>query len=165
MAKKDEPSFTFGTGAVIFVVIVLVGTMMSQAPWFFILLFAGIGFLVYKWLTAWSPTAKVAKRRAIPLEFDCGVSEAEFDQIVLDAKKQFRGADSITRGEGGDVVIHWQSHSGKSFYEAILDFNDSGHLTGQYYLMENTGPDESDLVDRIGEYVSGRIATQAIRTT
>lgn len=163
MAKKEEPEFTYGTLAVIFVVIVLVGTMISQAPWFFLLLFAGIGFLVYKWVTAWSPAAKVAQRRATPLSFDCGVSESEFDQIVRDAGRQFRGADSIARAGSGDIVIQWQSHSGKSFYEALLDFNDSGHLSGKYYVMSNSGPDNSDMVDRIGEYISGRIVNKAVQ--
>lgn len=69
------------------------------------------------------------ERRTTPPSYDDGVSEEEFRQIVLAAK---RGIPRIKSASINGFVVHIdvKSNSGITIWGAAIDFNDFGHLTG-----------------------------------
>ena len=73
------------------------------------------------------------KRCSTPPSYDDGVSEEEFKQIVLNAKKGIPRIKSFTI-TGFVIDIEVESQSGISIWRAIVDFNDFGHLTGWYKI-------------------------------
>lgn len=73
------------------------------------------------------------KRHSTPPSYDDGVSEAEFEQIVLKAKKGIGRIKSVSI-DGFVVSIEVKSQSGISIWNATIDFNDFGHLTGWYKI-------------------------------
>ena len=74
-----------------------------------------------------------AERRATPPSYDDGVSEEEFEQSVIKAKKGIPRIKSATIS-GFVVNIKVKSQSGISIWEATVDFNDFGHLTGWHRI-------------------------------
>lgn len=82
------------------------------------------------------------ERRATPPSYDDGVSEEEFEQIVLKAKKGIPRIKTTTV-KGFVVDIEVKSQSGISIWEATIDFNDFGHLTGWYKIWSEN--DDSNI--------------------
>lgn len=73
------------------------------------------------------------ERRLTPPSYDDGVSEEEFEQIVLTAKKAIPRIK--TASVNGFVVnIEVKSRSGLSIWRATIDFNKFGHLTGWHKI-------------------------------
>ena len=82
------------------------------------------------------------ERRSTPPSYDDGVSEAEFEQIVLKAKKGIPRIKSASI-DGFVVGIEVKSQSGISIWEATIDFNDFGHLTGWHKIWSEN--DDSNI--------------------
>lgn len=82
------------------------------------------------------------ERRATPPSYDDGVSEKEFEQIVLKAKKGIPRIKSATIS-GLVVSIEVKSQSGISIWDATIDFNDFGHLTGWHKIWSEN--DDSNI--------------------
>lgn len=82
------------------------------------------------------------ERRATPPSYDDGVSEEEFEQIVLKAKKGIPRIKTATV-KGFVVDIEVKSQSGISIWEATIDFNDFGHLTGWHKIWSEN--DDSNI--------------------
>ena len=70
------------------------------------------------------------------------MSEAEFEQIVLKAKKGIPRIKSASI-DGFVVGIEVKSQSGISIWEATIDFNDFGHLTGWHKIWSEN--DDSNI--------------------
>jgi len=90
------------------------------------------------------------ERRATPPSYDDGVSKEEFEKIVLQAKKRIRRIKS-TNISGFVVSIEVKSQSGISIWEAIIDFNDFGHLTGWYKVWSEN--DDSNIPEAFARNV------------
>ena len=71
------------------------------------------------------------KRIATPPCYDEGVSESEFTEIVMKAKREIPRIKSVAI-EGFVVRIEVKSMTGITIWTATIDFNDFGHLTGWY---------------------------------
>lgn len=90
------------------------------------------------------------QRRATPPSYDDGVSEEEFEQIVLKAKKGIPRIKSATIS-GFVVNIEVKSQSGISIWEATVDFNDFGHLTGWHKVRSEN--DDSNIPEAFAREV------------
>lgn len=137
----------------IIIIFVFGGTIVAQNKVFFGLLGWGLVFLAFKWFRDWSPTAQHRKRHANPLDYGSGLTEVGFEQLVRSEAKKLKAIDECSVSDG-EVTISWQSHSGKTFYDACIDFNDYGKLTGNFWVMRNTEPNGSTLVDRFATRVA-----------
>lgn len=82
------------------------------------------------------------ERRSTPPSYDDGVSEEEFEQIIVKAKKSIPRIKSFTI-TGLVVDIEVKSQSGISIWKATIDFNDFGHLTGWYRVWSEN--DDSNI--------------------
>ncbi|MDF2094290.1 hypothetical protein P0Y31_18250 [Knoellia sp. 3-2P3] len=82
-------------------------------------------------------TAQETKRRKnSPLCFDEGITQSEFITIVRDAAERTpRVQNAVTNGMS--VTLYVKSNSGLSTWKAEIDFNDYGHLTGEYWLQSD----------------------------
>ena len=90
------------------------------------------------------------ERRATPPSYDDGVSEEEFEQIVLKAKKGIPRIKSAIIS-GFVVNIEVKSQSGISIWEATIDFNDFGHLTGWHRIWSDN--DDSNIPEAFAREV------------
>ena len=90
------------------------------------------------------------QRRATPPSYDDGVSEEEFEQIVLKAKKGIPRIKSAIIS-GFVVNIEVKSQSGISIWEATIDFNDFGHLTGWHRIWSDN--DDSNIPEAFAREV------------
>lgn len=90
------------------------------------------------------------ERRATPPSYDDGVTQEEFEQIVFKAKKGIRRIKS-TIINGFVVSIEVKSQSGISIWEATIDFNDFGHLTGWYSIRSEN--DDSNIPEAFAREV------------
>ena len=90
------------------------------------------------------------ERRATPPSYDDGVSEEEFEQIVLKAKKGIPRIKSAIIS-GFVVNIEVKSQSGISIWEATIDFNDFGHLTGWHRIWSDS--DDSNIPEAFAREV------------
>ena len=78
-------------------------------------------------------------RKSSPLCFDEGITQYEFMEIVRDAAERTPRIESfVTTGMG--VTLYVKSNSGLTTWKAEIDFNDYGHLTGDYW-MQSENPD------------------------
>ena len=86
--------------------------------------------------------------------FTDGISQEEFEAIALSSKKRIKRLTDISV-EGPIVYGTVQSHSGISEWCFKVDFNDFGHLTGNYWL--STDNDDSDIPYRVAESIQDAI--------
>lgn len=73
------------------------------------------------------------RRRESPLHFEEGVTHADFVAIVQDvAGRTPRIQEVVTNGM--TIALQVRSNSGLSTWDAEIDFNDYGHLTGRWWV-------------------------------
>ena len=94
--------------------------------------------------------AEEERRRNTPCCFVDGISEKTFRKITKQTSKRFRRL-KVTEVDGAVIYITYYSQSGLSDYEAIIDFNDYGHITGRYWLSNEN--DDSNLPDKFAECI------------
>lgn len=94
--------------------------------------------------------AQEKKRKNTPCEFNDGISQEEFDSIVKKAGKKIKRLTSLM-SDGPVVYGIVESQSGLSEWSFTIDFNDYGHITGEYWIT--TDNDDSIIPER----VAGRI--------
>lgn len=91
----------------------------------------GTGCLIYNSVKT---TKKGEQKKAIPCTFNDGISQQEFTLFAEQAGKTIKRVESIITN--GPVVIGIvKSNSGLSTWNFAIDFNDNGHLTGNYYIL------------------------------
>lgn len=94
------------------------------------------------------------RRRNTPCRFVDGISESEFKKIVYKAGKRIRRITDISI-DGAIVSCTYDSQSGLTEWEFTIDFNDYGHITGEYWLWcEN---DDSSVPDTMADHISDMI--------
>jgi len=98
--------------------------------------------------------AEIERRKNSPLSFDDGVSKIELMQITQHSRARF---PRIRTAFVSGMTIHIRvlSNSGLTEWDAEIDFNDYGHLTGSYWL--STENDDSLIPHAFAELVSTAI--------
>lgn len=100
---------------------------------------------------------ETSRRKASPQRFDEGITQSEFIEITRDsAKRTPRVADVTTNGM--TAVIYVRSSSGLSTWQAEVDFNDYGHLTGAYWLKSENA--DSLIPKHFAESIRAQIGTR-----
>ena len=94
------------------------------------------------------------RRRNTPCYFCDDVSQADFYNAVGKAKKQIRRLNSL-EANGPFVYGRVVSQSGISEWEFEIDFNDYGHITGNYWISSDN--DDSDIPRRVAQIICGEI--------
>ena len=96
----------------------------------------------------------------IPCCFTDGISKYDFQKIVKRVVKKY---DRIEEMKIFDAKVYGlvRSHTGKSTWRFILDFNDGGHLTGLYrYYSKN---EDSSIFIGIGDEIKEAILQRSVR--
>ena len=94
------------------------------------------------------------RRRCSPLRFDERLSQSDFTALATEmAHRTPRviGADVA----GMTVVLHIRSISGLSAWQAEVDFNDYGRLTGTYWI--NTDNADSQIPEHFADALSAQV--------
>lgn len=99
------------------------------------------------------------RRRASPLTFDEGVTQADFDWMAQEAAKRTPRISSVATA-GMAATISVRSNSGLTSWEAEIDFNDYGRLTGQYWI--STSNPKSLVPQHFAEAVGAQIVNVRI---
>ncbi len=92
--------------------------------------------------------------------FTDGITKYDFQQIV---KESMSGNDRIEELKVFDAKIYGKTRSitGKTSWRFILDFNDNGHITGEYRCL--TENDESNYMTHIGNNIKEAILQKHIK--
>lgn len=97
------------------------------------------------------------KRRSCVCRFNDGVSRADFEKMIKKSTKNIgRIKDIAINGPYIKGVV--ESQSGISTWEFEIDFNDYGHLTGNYWIRSEN--DDSAIPERIAVLVKNAIQHQ-----
>lgn len=98
--------------------------------------------------------AEQEQRMNTPCYFNDGISENEFKEMAVQARKRIKRAFDVS--VNGPVVNGTvQSISGISEWCFTVDFNDYGHITGKYWL--NSENEDSKLPKRFAEIMRTEI--------
>lgn len=113
----------------------------------------------------WLNAERDRQRRETPCHFDEGITENDLDEFARNAKKGIRRIRSV-HAKGPSVYGTVRSQSGISEWSFELDFNDWGHITGQYWeRSENSDSQIPRLIgDRIKEEIEARIESSRLGT-
>lgn len=101
-------------------------------------------------------TLKTPKKVIIPCSFNDGISQEDF---VLIAKQSGKSIKRIMQIDVENSIVHGvvNSNSGLSTWSFAIDFNDHGHLTGDYHIISN--PSDSNIPTLIAQSIQSRIKT------
>lgn len=94
--------------------------------------------------------AEEERRQNTPCYFVDGISEKTFRKIIKQTSKRFKRL-KVTKIDGTVIFITYYSQSGLSDYDAVIDFNDYGHITGRYWLSNEN--DDSNLPSKYAECI------------
>ena len=98
------------------------------------------------------------RRRRFICHFCDGISWEDFRMLVLKVAKRFRKKLIYCDVQGTYVYCTVRSQSGISTWNFTVDFNDYGHLTGNYYWIACENLD-SQLPDAFADAISAEIAS------
>jgi hypothetical protein len=100
------------------------------------------------------------RRRDSPLTFEDGLTREDFEALATATARQ---TPRVVRSEvvGMTVHLHIQSISGLSEWQARVDFNDYGHLTGRRWIESEN--DDSQVPSYFADTMSAEIRTRAPR--
>lgn len=104
--------------------------------------------------SAFRDAQETKRRRSSPLRFDERLSQSDFTALATEiAHRTPRviGADVA----GMTVVLHIRSISGLSAWQAEVDFNDYGRLTGTYWI--NTDNADSQIPAHFADALSAQV--------
>jgi len=93
--------------------------------------------------------------------FDEVLTQGEFREIARDIAKRTPRVEGVVV-TGMTVTLRVGSISGLSTWEAEIDFNDYGHLTGAYWL--GTGNPDSLIPEHFAKAVQAQIGSRVSRT-
>lgn len=129
-----------------------ISTMISNALVLFLF------YRIFLYFTKTGPDAQSRQRKATPLSFDDGISWERLQSMARTARRKHKNIDSVTVDTQGVFTMRWHSNSRKSDYEAYLDFNDWGHLTGRFW--KSGVATEMDAVHNVQDYLSACISKE-----
>lgn len=92
----------------------------------------GTGCLIYNSVKT---SKKEAQKKTIPCTFSDGISQQEFTLFAEQAGKTIKRIEKII-ANGPIVIGIVKSNSGLSTWNFVIDFNDNGHLTGDYCILD-----------------------------
>lgn len=98
--------------------------------------------------------AEEERRKSTPCSFSDGITEREFERIVNKTAKRFKRL-KIFNIDKAVVMIEFYSQSGISKYYAVIDFNDYGHITGRYWIINDN--DDSNLPTAFADCLSEQL--------
>lgn len=104
-----------------------------------------------------------SKGTYIPCTFSDGISKYDFQKIVKSTVKNHNSInDRVEEIKIFDAKIYIliRSHTGKSSWRFVLDFNDNGRLTGFYHCY--TDNDQSQTATNIGEAIKQAILQKSV---
>ena len=86
---------------------------------------------------------EIQKRKSIKIRFPASLNEIQFEQIAVGIAKRIKRL--YVKTAGGTIYGIVTTVSGLDTWSFELDFNDYGHLTGNYYFnscdnMDSTIP-------------------------
>ncbi|MBE6988354.1 MAG: hypothetical protein E7432_06240 [Ruminococcaceae bacterium] len=99
--------------------------------------------------------AETARRKNTPCNFEDGISEEDFSRLALKVCKKIKRVKNASV-RGPFLYGKVESQSGLSTWDFSVDFNDYGHITGNYWVT--SGNVDSNIPARIGELISQAIA-------
>ena len=122
------------------------------------LLWTGGAVLVGAALRSSRQAARETRRRVnSPLCFDDGITEQEFAEVAASAARSLPRLKKLSV-TGMTAAIDVRSNSGLTTWSARVDFNDYGHLTGNYWLeTDNT---ESVIPEHFANSMQAEIRTR-----
>lgn len=126
------------------------------------LLIGGAAALVGAGLRSqWRDMQETQRRKSSPLHFDDGLTARGFAELAEEvARRTTRVVRADVKGMTVDLLV--RSNSGLTTWEAQVDFNDYGRLTGRYWLK--SGNDQSPIpkfyADRLREELARRISAR-----
>ena len=94
------------------------------------------------------------KRKNTPCHFEDGISKKQFKIIVKEVCKNIERL-TVLKVDGTIIYGTVQSCSGITEWNFSIDFNDYGHITGQYWI--NSDNDDSVIPETIAQKVSSNI--------
>lgn len=103
--------------------------------------------------------AEEERRKNTPCSFCGAISESDFLIITKRSAKRFRRL-KVSEIDGAKIHIKYYSQSGLSDYGAVIDFNDYGHITGKYWVINEHNA--SNLPTAFADYLSEQFI-EAIR--
>lgn len=94
------------------------------------------------------------RRKNTPCDFVDGISQTDFDQMALSSCKHIKRLTDVYT-DGPIVYGTVRSQSGISSWSFKIDFNDYGHITGQYWIASDNN--DSDIPSAIAKRISSSI--------
>ena len=117
----------------------------------------GVGFtgwILKKFADAEKEREEEERRVNSPCRFLDGISQKEFASIAIRTGKRFRRVTEISV-DGPIVYGTVQTQSGLSEWYFKIDFNDYGHLTGNYWI--STDNSDSNIPGHVANAISAAI--------
>ena len=100
--------------------------------------------------------AETARRKNTPCNFEDGISEKDFSQLAIKVCKKIKRVKNVSV-HGPFVYGEVESQSGLSTWAFSVDFNDYGHITGNYWATSENA--DSNIPARIGELISQAVVS------
>lgn len=94
--------------------------------------------------------AREEKRKNTPCKFNDGVSQAEFTEIVKMSGERIKRLTSLI-SHGPIVYGMVESQSGLSEWSFEIDFNDYGHIAGEYWITADN--DDLKIPERVADCI------------
>ncbi len=94
------------------------------------------------------------RRRQTKCSFEDGISEEEFKRIVHKIGKKIRRIENLYT-EGPVIYGTVESQSGASSWDFEIDFNDYGHITGEYWASSDNN--DSNIPWHLGDQIQNAI--------
>ena len=109
-----------------------------------------VGFLIKALKKERKAKAQAEKRKNTPCAFNDGISQLEFNDMVEAAGKRIKRLTSLIP-DGPVVYGTVESQSGISEWSFVIDFNDYGHITGEYWITSDNY--DSEIPERVAEHI------------
>ena len=100
--------------------------------------------------------AEIARRKNTPCNFEDGISKEEFSQLAINICKKIKRVKNVSV-RGPFIYGEVKSQSGLSTWGFFVDFNDYGHITGNYWVTSENA--DSNIPARIGELISQTVVS------
>ena len=95
------------------------------------------------------------RREQTPVSFFDGLSVDDFKKIAEKAASKIKRIEDVTVYHDGTINCDVRSNSGLSTWSFSLDFNEWGHITGEYWISQDN--DDSSIPDYVGDTISRMI--------
>ena len=96
-------------------------------------------------------TEEERRRTSKPCTFSDGISREQFEEIVKKSGKHIKRIANLSV-DGTTVYGTVRAQSGLSEWNFRIDFNDYGHLTGEYWLFSDN--DDSNIPKRVADNIN-----------